>query len=501
MNRWQMDEVSTDPKNTAVPPDLPEVGKKDLVRRTICSRIITGVYQQGEKVPSCRDIADQLNVSKNSAYEAYSDLVGLGILESRNRSGFSVGMALPAVDSDEAQAVLHPPPAQLQPAPAVVNCRMPAPGLRASQPKRWAEFRFPFVYNQIDTELFPIEAWRECSRLALGRKALPIWTSEAVDVDCPDLVFQLRQRLLHHRGIDVAEDEILITVGAQNALSIISTMFNEDNRPIAFENPGYQEARHLFHLYNNEIVPVPVDRDGLDPTMLPAAFKFVYVTPGCHFPTMVVMPEDRQLQLLDKAEAAGAMVIEDDYEIGLVGHLKLRPALKSHDKTGRVIYVGSLSKTLSPSIRIGYMVAHRDIIKTAKIIRSLTVRHPPSIVQETTAMFLAHGYHDAHLKNLRQIYSQRWHLMNEGIKRLLPMFVKGDATGGTSFWLTGPMHFDAEVFATRLQKRGVLIEPGHIFFDKGKPKNAFRIGFPSVPINRIDAGLRQISQEAKVMLR
>jgi GntR family transcriptional regulator/MocR family aminotransferase len=91
--------------------------------------------------------------------------------------------------------------------------------------------------------------------------------------------------------------------------------------------------------------------------------------------------------------------------------------------------------------------------------------------------------------------------MNEGIKRLLPMFVKGDATGGTSFWLTGPMHFDAEVFATRLQKRGVLIEPGHIFFDKGKPKNAFRIGFPSVPINRIDAGLRQISQEAKVMLR
>ena len=477
MNRWQMDEVSTDPKNTAVPPDLPEVGKKDLVRRAICSRIITGVYQQGEKVPSCRDIADQLNVSKNSAYEAYSDLVGLGILESRNRSGFSVGMALPAVDSDEAQAVLHPPPAQLQPAPAVVNCRMPAPGLRASQPKRWAEFRFPFVYNQIDTELFPIEAWRECSRLALGRKALPIWTSEAVDVDCPDLVFQLRQRLLHHRGIDVAEDEILITVGAQNALSIISTMFNEDNRPIAFENPGYQEARHLFHLYNNEIVPVPVDRDGLDPTMLPAAFKFVYVTPGCHFPTMVVMPEDRQLQLLDKAEAAGAMVIEDDYEIGLVGHLKLRPALKSHDKTGRVIYVGSLSKTLSPSIRIGYMVAHRDIIKTAKIVRSLTVRHPPSIVQETTAMFLAHGYHDAHLKNLRQIYSQRWHLMNEGIKRLLPMFVKGDATGGTSFWLTGPMHFDAEVFATRLQKRGVLIEPGHIFFDKGKPKKRISYWF------------------------
>jgi GntR family transcriptional regulator/MocR family aminotransferase len=213
------------------------------------------------------------------------------------------------------------------------------------------------------------------------------------------------------------------------------------------------------------------------------------------------MPEERQLQLLKKAEAAKAMVIEDDYEIGLVGHVKLKPALKSHDKNGRVIYVGSLSKTLSPSIRMGFIVAHKDIIKSAKIIRSLTVRHPPSIVQETTAMFLAHGYHDMHLKNLRQIYSQRWHIMNAGIKQHLPMFSKGHASGGTSFWLTGPPHFDAEIFAKRLQKRGVLIEPGHIFFDKGAQKNAFRIGFPSVAGNKINTGLQQIGQEAKILLR
>jgi GntR family transcriptional regulator/MocR family aminotransferase len=194
------------------------------------------------------------------------------------------------------------------------------------------------------------------------------------------------------------------------------------------------------------------------------------------------------------------MVLEDDYEIGLVGHLKLRPALKSHDKSGRVIYVGSLSKTLSPSIRMGFIVAHPDIIKSAKIIRSLTVRHPPSVVQETTAIFLAHGYHDAHLKNLRQIYSERWHIMNEGIKRNLPMFAQGSATGGTSFWLTGPPQFDAEVLANRLQKRGVLIEPGHIFYNKGVPKNSLRIGFPSVAGDKIDLGLRQIGKEAELIL-
>lgn len=490
--------VSQDAVTTA---SASEIGKKDLVRRAICSRIIRGIYREGEKVPSCREIADQLQVSKNSAYEAYSDLVGIGILESHNRSGFTVGMTLSATDPHGAQLYADEPAPVSQPPIVTANCRLPEPKLRAKQPKNWTEFRFPFVYNQIDTELFPIEAWRECSRLALGRKALPIWTSEAVEIDCPDLVFQLRQRLLHYRGIDVSDDEILITVGAQHALSIIATLFNDDARPIAFENPGYQEARHLFHLYNNDIECVDVDRDGLDPDRLPQDFKFVYVTPGCQFPTMVVMPEERQLRLIHKAEAANAMVVEDDYEIGLVGHLKLRPALKSHDKTGRVIYVGSLSKTLSPSIRMGFIVAHPDIIKSAKIIRSLTVRHPPSVVQETTAIFLAHGYHDAHLKNLRQIYSERWHIMNEGIKRNLPMFSQGSATGGTSFWLTGPPQFDTEVLATRLQKRGVLIEPGHIFFNSGTPKNSLRIGFPSVAGNKIDLGLRQIAQEAKSMLQ
>ena len=393
-----------------------------------------------------------------------------------------------------------PSPSRENTKPRQVSCRLPAANMRASQPQNWTQYQFPFVYNQIDTELFPIEAWRECSRLALGRKALPIWTSEAVDVDCPDLVFQLRQRLLHYRGIDVAEDEILVTVGAQHALSILGTEYSGDPRPIAFENPGYQEARHMFHMYNNKTAPIAVDAEGLDPEQLPSEFKLVYVTPGCQFPSMVVMTEDRRRRLISKAKVANALVVEDDYEIGLVGHVNLKPALKSLNKDGTVVYVGSLSKTLSPSIRMGFMVASRDIIQSAKTVRSLTVRHPPSIVQETTAMFLAHGYHDAHIKNLREIYSQRWYIMKEGLKQHLPMFSPGPADGGTSFWLTGPDHFNAEIFAKCLQERGVLIEPGHIFYKDGEHKNSFRIGFPSVAGSKINAGLKQIAEAAEVFL-
>lgn len=476
-----------------------EIGKKDYVRRAICSRILDGLYRKGEKVPSCREIAKQLQVSKNSAFEAYSGMVGLGILESRNRSGFIVALDVPDI-ALEGQMGRSDVSATRE-THFSVGSNLPDANMRANQPKNWTSFEYPFVYNQIDTELFPIEAWRECSRLALGRNALPIWTSEAVDIDCPDLTHQLRRRLLHYRGINVAEDEILVTIGAQHALCIISTLFADDPRPIAFENPGYQEARHLFHLYRNLIAPVPVDGQGIDTSQLPADFKLVYTTPGCQFPSMVKLSDDRRDQVLQAAEQADAFVIEDDYEVGLLGHEKPSPALKARDQNDRVIYVGSLSKTLSPSIRLGFIVAHRDIIKAAKMVRSLTVRHPPSIVQETTALFLAHGYHDVHLNKLRETYSERWHIMRTGIEKHMPMFSRGLATGGTSFWVSGPNNFDAENFARRLQQFGVLIEPGHIFFHSGTPKNTFRIGFPSVATTKIDDGLQIIGREAQKLLR
>lgn len=476
--------------------DEQKIGKKNLVRRAICSRIIEGIYRKDEKVPSCREIASQLKVSKNSAYEAYSSLVSLGILKSQKRSGFTVGMDIPDVEILHKIVPQYKKPAKKRTFASI----LPDMSMRANQPKNWAEFEFPFVYNQIDRELFPIEAWRECSRLALGRNALPIWTSEAVEIDCPDLILQLRQRLLHYRGISASEDEILVTVGAQHALCVISTLFADDKRPIAFENPGYQEARHLFNLQRNNLKPVPVDAHGLIPDELPDEFKLVYTTPGCQFPTMVTMPDDRRDVLLQKTAAADAFVIEDDYEVGLLGHVAPRPALKSQDKNGTVIYVGSLSKTLSPSIRMGFIIADPDIIEAAKIIRTLTVRHPPSIVQETTAMFLAQGYHDVHLNKLREIYSQRWHLMREGIQEHLPMFSPGHATGGTSFWLTGPEGFDADQFAKRLQLEGVLIEPGHIFFQNGLPRNSFRIGFPSIATEKINLGLQKIGNLAREIL-
>ena len=478
-----------------------KIGKKDLVRRTICQRIVAGLYRKGERVPSCRDMSRQLKVSKNSAFEAYSALVELGILESRNRSGFRVGMTTPCLDEQgfEGQGASA---VSAQIAPLVARL----PSKDSILPLSSAGFAFPFLYNQIDAELFPIEAWRECSRLALGRSALPIWVSEAVENDSPDLVFQIRQRLLHYRGIRTERDEILITVGAQHALCLLSTLFAPDDRPVAFENPGYHEARHLFRLYGNKIAPVGVDQDGLNPDDLPGAFKLAYVTPGCQFPSMAVLSDARRATLFHKARNADAFIIEDDYESGLLVQGNPSPALKGCDENGRVIYVGSLSKTLSPSIRMGFIVAPFGLIAALKTIRRLTVRHPPSVVQETTALFMAHGYYDSHVKKLGKVYCERWHIMHDALRKycpeLLPRSLGQAVPRGTSFWLTGPYDgFDAQILATALQQRGVLIEPGHIFGLGRTGRQSFRIGFASIATEKIEQGVQLIAEEIHQLFR
>ncbi len=444
----------------------------------------------------------QLKVSKNSVFEAYSALAELGVLESQSRSGFRVGMITPGLDNQGSGdcGAFFAVSAQITPLVA----RLPSKG--SISPVSSAGFAFPFLYNQIDADLFPIEAWRECSRLALGRSALPIWVSEAVESDSPDLVFQIRQRLLHYRGIRTERDEILMTVGAQHALCLLSTLFAPDDRPVAFENPGYHEARHLFRLYGNKIAPVGVDQDGLNPDDLPEVFKLAYVTPGCQFPSMVVLSDSRRAALLQRARGADAFIIEDDYESGLVGQVSPCPALKGGDDSGRVIYVGSLSKTLSPSIRMGFIVAPSDLIAALKTIRRLTVRHPPSVMQETTAFFMAHGYYDAHVKKLGKVYCERWHIMHDALKKycpeLVPLSPGTVVPRGTSFWLTGPYDgFDAQILATALQRQGVLIEPGHIFGLGDTGRRSFRIGFASIATEKIESGVQLIAEEIHTLFR
>lgn len=468
---------------------------RDQICEVVSSAISTQALPLDRPLPSCRELASQLDVSRNTVFSAYNKLIDLGLLVSRDRSGYYI--------NTEAQVALTDPDraadddAQMTPAPVT----FPPSGMTPiDNPTDWADYPYPFLYNQIDPNLFPVDAWRECSRQAHGRKEVAFWTGDSVENDSPHLVQQLRQRLLSYRGIAAGRDEILITLGAQNALFLVSTLFARRKLPVAFEDPSFQGARNAFQLAGLELVGVPVDQKGIITSKIPKSCQLLFTTPSHQFPTMVTMSQDRREALLSAAERHDFMIIEDDYEAEMNFFSKPSPSLRSLDRNGRVIYIGSLSKTVSPGIRLGFIVAHRDIIREIRAIRGAVLRHPPTLLQETAALFFRLGYFDAHLRNIQRRFQKRWHTMRSAIVRHLDMLEFTENEGGTSFWLTGPKGFNATVLRERLIPRGVLIDRGQIFYLKNDDQRSFRVGFAFVPVSKLEDGVKIIAEEARRLI-
>ena len=366
-------------------------------------------------------------------------------------------------------------------------------------PLDWTNYPYPFIYNQIDPSLFPVDNWRECTRLALGKTKMPAWRDDSVESDSPQLSQQLRQRLLSTRGIYANDDEVLITLGAQNALFIIGATFAQKNKPVAIEDPGYSYGRNAFQLTGNQLTGIPVDDEGLVVSAIPDDCQLVFTTPSHQFPSMVTMSQQRRKQLLEAAVEQDFLIIEDDYEAEMNYFNTRSQSLRSQDKNNRVIYIGSLSKTVSPGIRLGFMVAHRDIIRQARIVRGVIMRHPPTIVQEVVALFFQLGYYDSHLRNIERRYKRRWLVMNDAITEHLSMLHKTPTRGGTSFWLTGPEGFNATELGEHLRDKGVLIDIGESYY-LNKDQRSFRLGFAFVPIDKLEEGIQIIAEEVKLML-
>ncbi|RVU39854.1 PLP-dependent aminotransferase family protein [Hwanghaeella grinnelliae] len=468
------------------------LSNRDQICEAVGSAIAMGTFGEGQKLPSCRTLAKQLKVSRSTVFSAYCNLVELGVLDARDRSGFVVAIGASAYprDPNTQEGTAHTAPIT----PPAFTPNTLAPDRSLQHPVDWNDYPYPFIFNQVDPHLFPLEAWRECSRLALSRRTMPEWMADVTEVDSPQLVKQLRQRLLAHRGILADDEEILITMGAQNALSILGLLFAKDRRKIAIEDPGFHEARNAFHITGNDLTAAPVDEDGLIPDAIPKGCKLVFCTPNHHFPTMVTLQLERRHAVLDRAVQDGFYVIEDDYEMELAGGNGVLPPLHSLDRHGSVIHVGSLSKSITPSLRLGFIVAHREIIRQARDVRRLLVRQPPGMIQDTAALFLALGHHDAHIKRLKRRYTRRWQVMQASIDKHLPNFQRPKATGGTSVWLTGKDGFDASAFCDDLKRHGILADKGRTFFLNGDRNNNLRLGFSCIPVNRIDAGIQAVRE-------
>ncbi len=461
------------------------------IQQIVASAILSGRFLPGEKMPSSRKLAAHLKISRITVTLAYNELVADDYLSASNRSGFYVSKTAPVA----------PFPNRTVPEPKdnvdwgrVIQHDFTGAKLVDKQ-RNWRDYPYPFIYGQADPDLFNQSSWRLCAHQALGRKEFDSLTSDYAEHDDSELTSFIARHTLPRRGILARPEQILVTVGAQNALWIVAQILLSKGRKVAFEDPGYPGLRDILRHSGCLQHPIPVDSDGLPPDLLPLDTDVVFTTPSHQCPTTVTMPMERRHEMLRLARERDFLIIEDDYEFEMSFLKSTSPALKSLDEDGRVIYVGSFSKSLFPGLRLGYLVGSEPFIRQARALRHAILRHPPGHIQRTTAYFLARGHYDAMVKQMRNVFHQRREVMTQALVGS-PLTVRGSASfGGSSFWVKTPDGVDTEKLAEILRGQGVLIEPGSPFFAaEDGPQNFFRLAYSSIAAKKIPEGVRRISQ-------
>ena len=461
------------------------------MQRLLVEAIVSGHFKLHTPLPSCRKLAANLGISKNTVTLVYECLVGEGYLFSKERVGYFVNTA---IQEDRIQTKRLVPTEEGEKTKWYPRYKkIPSSQKNIIRPLDWQSYDYPFIYGQPDPTLFPVKEWRKCSRQAQEVQSVKDWLVDSYFDDDAMLIEEIRTGILPRRGIHVSKDEILLTLGVQYALYLLSSLFLDHSSRIGIEDPGYVDARNIFQIQGPELIRFGVDANGLMLNQHLEKCDFIYITPSHQYPTTVTMPLEHRLRLLKKASESDFILIEDDYE-SEVNHLgRTTPAIKSLDNSDRVIYVSSLSKSIAPGLRLGYMVGPKELISEARALRKLMLRHPPANNQRTVALFIARGNYTAQIMRMRKAYKKRWEVMNRAIKRYLPSCTFTPTTGGSSIWLTGPANLDSRELERKAAEQSIVLEAGDWFYySETPPRNCFRLGFSSIQTHKIEPGLRKI---------
>jgi GntR family transcriptional regulator / MocR family aminotransferase len=463
------------------------------IKEMIVHSILVGLLPAGAKVPTSRALAEALGLSRNTVSLALQVLVDKGFLIATPRSGLVVNGDIllgQAVQSSPQEATPTGIPWDARIVSSVAAQR------NIVKPANWQDFAYPFVYGQFDPSLVPLKDWRACAHQALFVPAVKKWAQDHINRDSEALLDQIQHRLLPARGIMARRDEILVTSGAQMACYLLANVLLDRKTVVGIEDPGYPDARNNFLLRSDHVKALPIDESGLIASRAMGQCAYVYVTPSHQCPTTVTMPLARRQEILALAKKRDMVLFEDDHESELNFSGRPLPALKSLDADGRVIYLGSLSKTLAHGLRIGYIVASAELIRELRALRRLIIRHTPSNNAHTASLFIAQGHHDAFIRKLNVTFKERRELLNHAFSKYLPQFHMMPSQGGSGAWIKGPEGLNTQVLAESCATRGVLIEPGDIFFRKSSStsQSHMRLGYAAIPSHLIEAGVKELAK-------
>lgn len=352
--------------------------------------ILSNELTFGDKLPPTRKLAGELGIGRNTIDKAYQQLVTEGYVTAITGSGFTVNKIFPEFSCPKAEIF-----------PRLANQSTPA-----------TKLRYDFKYGAIDNSIFPHKHWRKSINNALTLMESAAYITYPHRQGEPALQQHLAAYLQRARGVSCSPSQIVITCGHQYSMEIIANLFTHTRKGFAMEDPGYDGVRMIFQNHNYQLFPIPVEKDGIAITSLQTLkAELLYLTPSHQFPTGAVLSITKRHKLLEWAYSTNTYLIEDDYDSELRYDTNPIPSLQSLDTQGRTIYAGTFSKSLSPALRVAYLVLPPSLLPTYQAYYHRYNSQVSFLQQMALADFISSGNYEKHLNRLRTFYRKRQHAL------------------------------------------------------------------------------------------
>ncbi len=452
--------------------------------------ILAGKYHAHARLPSTRDLADQLGVSRTVILTAYDQLLAEGFVTGRKGSGTYVaeGLLPTRLAATKKTSKLRLSRFGDAAANAAATLGFPTPRAR---PQR---YDFLSGHSETDIGVFPFETWRRIL-LRRARKAPLVELDYGPATGSLDLREAICMHLRRSRAVVCDPSEVIVVNGAQQALDLIVRVLLDVGDAVAIENPSYQGMRGVLAAAGARLIPVAVDRDGLNPEKLPRTARLCFVTPSHQYPTGAILPLARRLALLEWAKRCNSVIVEDDYDGEFRYEGQPLESLQGLDTEGRIIYVGTFSRTIFPSLRVGYMIVPKSLAASFTAAKWLNDQHSATLEQQTLAEFITSGAYERHLRRVRRRNAVRRKVLLDSIRKYLGDRVEltGDAAGAHVI-LWPKQRISEESVISRAASREVGVYGISRNFLTRPARTGIMLGYSRMKEDEIREGIRRLGE-------